>query len=52
MVSGRTGISEYCIATVRPLDDPTRRTRNVTEFGEWQAYKNVTFGLQNDVNDN
>jgi len=39
-------------ATVRPLDDLTRRAQNGPESGEWQSHKNVTFGLQNDVNDN
>lgn len=52
MLSGRIGRSGYCIATVRPLDDPTRRARNGPESGEWQSYKNVTFGLENDVSDN
>jgi hypothetical protein len=40
-----------CIATLRPQDDRKRQGRNRPESGEWQSYKNVTFGLQNDVSD-
>jgi len=52
MLSGRIGRSGHCIAFVRPLVDLTRRARNRPESGEWQSYKNVTFGLKNDVSDN
>lgn len=52
MLLGRIGRSGHCFEIVRPMADPTRRAWNGPECGEWQSYKNVAFGLQNDVSDN